>query len=569
VDNLAPRVTQLSIERQPNQYFGPNVFELDHAAGGTVAADPDGECDAPCARTVDYGVGGTEATFLAGPLGEEVTVTDGGPELEESATSEDYVFAVMVTDNTGNTDTRWATDPAETGEDVSYTTNDAEDDEDILQFFGWDATAPSIEIVTSPDDMEVNPDEAVVSLLPIDESEAPAGPSGFLADPFSVKVTRYLPGSTTCRSLESPAETYAAISCTTGGAGFRDNDGDFPLPEFVGQEGYFEYTIRLEDAAGNPAEELMFWILQDVTAPDVGGINSPSTIEGGESVTFEAEDNVELGSVIAYLGFDAVELGMPREVVGSFGFDAFDDEIELSVTTPRFIRSFQLNNGAGLPGAGPFMTNRVVFNVRDIAGERLRFVVDPWGTAPDQGLCPVYPAADVSTQNCTNTTEDIEDRVLAGSDGPVAAQFDDLATLNGVNPLHGLFLMQPPSESVICNNADRTDCPDEDTPISTQVSATATGPAGSFANPFSEVRFYFQNTEGRFDYIGSASVSVSDNTVESTRTFTYRATWNPTNPKVRPAGVAGTAYTVVAVGIDSDGDALGATPSTPITVHGN
>jgi hypothetical protein len=109
VDNLAPRITQLSIERAPNQYFGPVSFTLSHAAGATTPA-----CTAPCARSVDYGVGGQASTgtsdFLAGPASAPAPVGSGADAgLDESATSGAYVFGIALADLGGNLRTVFAT----------------------------------------------------------------------------------------------------------------------------------------------------------------------------------------------------------------------------------------------------------------------------------------------------------------------------------------------------------------------------------------------------------------------------------------------------------------------------
>jgi hypothetical protein len=91
-------------------------------------------------------------------------------------------------------------------------------------------------------------------------------------------------------------------------------------------------------------------------------------------------------------------------------------------------------------------------------------------------------------------------------------------------------------------------------PFSTVLTATVTGPAGTFANPFARLVFYFQDAGGRWQPIpGTVSVTATDNTVTSTRTFTFTLTWTPTG---LPTFVAN----VRAIGVNSTGNALVSQP---------
>jgi hypothetical protein len=599
VDNLAPRVTQLSVQRPPNQYFGPNVFELDHDDGGTTAVDApcddlneDGTIDnAPCARSVDYGVGGNTAVFMAGPLGEEIAVTPGGAELEETEDSEAYALAVVVTDKSGNSSTRWATDPDETGSDISVSTTRTEDDnDDFLQFFGWDATPPSIEIVNAPETEDVNPDEVTIpefDLLPVDESES-AGPSGFLDDPFSVKAERILPGATTCRDVE---DAYDAVSCTTGD-GFRVSDGIFDTPATAGQEGYFNFTIRLADAAGNTIEEdLVIWILEDITAPEVVGLDrlGAGAVEGGEDVDFAAdlEDNVDLGSITPFLGFGGTYVNFPHaggtdgvSVIGTFGPETLTGEHGGDITIANFLRHLDNASGnGGVPTNAGTDADEIMYHVRDMAGYQLRYMKSPWqtganGFGDDGGVC--------GGQNCTVATEGI-----SGVEGPDDPPFESLSDLNadGANPGFpnggdtpaafdfnwGSFRIQPfdAGDDVVCNSTEEDDCPTE-AANTIDFLTVLQGPRGSFVSPLSAVWFVYEDpaVPGVFHFITTASSSVVDNTIEETRTYRYRGTWNAADLKVRPAGDPGYIYNVYAVGITDDGDVLVST-AVAITVEGD
>ena len=94
-----------------------------------------------------------------------------------------------------------------------------------------------------------------------------------------------------------------------------------------------------------------------------------------------------------------------------------------------------------------------------------------------------------------------------------------------------------------------------------------TGPNSTFANPFARVEFYYQDpVNARWYQIGVGTPSASDNTVTSTRTWTYSVTWTVTGlldsagaPLVNPA------VPLVAVGVHSSGSAL-ISLGTPITI---
>lgn len=572
IDNLAPRVTQLSIERPPNQYFGPNIFNLSHAVGGVAG------CTAPCARTVDYGVGSQSSTgntiFLAGPPTAPVTVTSGGSELAESGTSNDYIFGVRTQDSHANQRTVWATSTTST---ISTSATSGSN-----RRFGWDATMPIHTVTAGPANNAVNPDETDAAINPIvvsfsDIATPPAGPSGFLANPVRVKTEHFafsLATNPTCRNPDS----LGSVSCSSNG-GFVQDDGMFFTPGDAAQgaprplDGYFNYSIFVQDAAANNSVTTMFLILEDVTAPAfTGGIVAPATINGGQAVGFSSAltDNVDLGSLIPYVGFGgATYIGYPLQSLGTFGptpLNGIDGGLVSIAAFPRSVEA----NAAGLPSGAVTMASEISYNVRDMAGQQLRYVVTPWPVAPDDGVCPLFNAPNTATQNCSNREVSIAFNVLAGVGGiPVTSQFTALNTANGLNPLHGLFTMQPPSNPIICNNTLLTNCTAA-LPTSTVLTADLTGPVGTFQTPFTEVRFYFVNGEGRADLIATATVLLEDNTISSTRTFHYTATWDATNLKVRPAGppAGGTAYAILAIGFNATGDGLASTVGV-VTVEGN
>jgi hypothetical protein len=125
----------------------------------------------------------------------------------------------------------------------------------------------------------------------------------------------------------------------------------------------------------------------------------------------------------------------------------------------------------------------------------------------------------------------------------------------------------------ICNTAPPTvaaGCASATQPTSTLLRATLTGPAGSFASPFASVNFYYlDNITGKAELIGPASVVVTDNTITSTRTYTYTGSWDATSLKVRPAAIGGVPTQFIAIGVTATGDALISSLGPVVNIHGN
>ena len=542
LDNLAPRVTQLNIVRL-NQYFNAS-FTPSHAIGAAA-------CTAPCARTVDYGVDRQNETgnavFLAGTSTSAlVDVTAGFGPLPETVTANTNLFGVRVEDALDNQRTVFATGTATI---VSNSATGA-------LLFGIDNTAPTMTVVALPADNSTNPGMPFAASVTF--SDAGVGPSGFLTNPARVKIERVTATGTVCIH----PDTGATVSCSNPVA----DDGNFTIPAV---DGYYTITVSVTDAAGNTSTSVTRLTLHDATAPTfTGGISTPVNITGGDPVSFTTAlaDNVELGSLIPYVGYGAaaIHLAWPLQEIGAYGPDPLTTTDAGNVTIPLFIRSVEGNTGAGLPNGTIANATTMNYEVRDEAGDQLRFVVSPWMAAPNDGLCPAAGTV-ASTQNCTTNNVSIDGLIA----DVTTSAWGSLTTANGANALHGLFTMPAPSAAQVCNNAAKTSCSPSSTPTTTTLTATVTGPAGTFTSPFAEVRFYYQDDTGKLIYIGSAAgSSITDESVTSTRTVTYTVVWDASTPKVRPAGDPGTAFTVVAIARNANGDALMSTTAA-VTVEGN
>jgi hypothetical protein len=583
IDNLAPRLGVFDMIR-PNQYYGPNSLAISAVvvtAPGTPTCPLStafGTID-PCVRSVDYGVGGqtegTNTTFAAlqtdgstsfavtgaASFAGKETTSANCPAIGNPAGCSDYRLSITIRDKHQNARTLWAT--------TTNTTFSTSATAAGVIRFGWDETLPTIAQVSGHANNSTNTTPIPTPAWVFGFSDSGIGPSGFNVNPVQTKLERFR-GIGTSPICLNP-NTGASISCTTN-SGFVADDGSVAHPDagLVSPNGYYQVTVQAQDAAGNNSTTLVVLTLHDRvvgSTPAVGGITEPTTITGGASATFTAalSDTVELGSLLPYVGFAGANfVAFPRQTIGTYGIDVLTGTNPGSVTVARFPRSLQLTTAAGLPTGAPASATDLFYALNDVAADRLLFVDTPWAAAPNDGLCPAVGAPDTGTQNCFLRQESI----AANVGGPFVAAFGVLNTLNGANAAHGLFAGQPPTNLVVCNNVARFSCPAATTPLTTGLSVTLTGPASTFVSPFVEVNFYYLDSLGRYILIGAGSSLITDNTVLNTRTITYSRTWDVSNPRVRPAGVAGTVYTVQAIGINGTGDQLMSSPVT-VTVHGN
>ncbi len=558
LDNLAPIVTNFNVTPAalcPGSaaaacYLGP-IFAF--ASGATIV-----QSGANFYSDTDGGVAGQTRVFRAGTAGSEVTVTtgtslstaNGGP--GESPVP-NYVVNVTTTDALGNARTVWA------GPNAALPLGSATG----AQLIGYDETIPTHTHLAGPADMTVNTGIAAGT---IGFTDSGIGPSGFLANPVQIKLERITAAGTVCLH----PDTGVTISCTTN-AGVVADDGAFTYPA---PDGYYRLTVFVRDQAWNFSVTSTRFTLNDITPPTMGGIVSPATIAGGSTVSFTSAlaDAVDLGSYFHYVffpGFGGVAISGVRTSIGTFGPSPINGTDAGAFTVTRFPRSIEGNSGGGLPTGAVSNATQVQLLTRDMAGHRLRYDVSPWAAFPNDGVCPVAGSADNAfTQNCRFRLDDITAAIVAGG-APGTSAYTALVTANGLNAAHGLWTINAPSATPICNNSARTSCPSSSTPLTTTLTAQITGPATVFQSPFVQVDFVYVNGEGRWELIGTAGAPVvTDNTVTNTRTITYTVTWDASNLKVRPAGAGGTAYLVAAFGRNATGDVLSSN-GTVVTVHGN
>jgi hypothetical protein len=350
--------------------------------------------------------------------------------------------------------------------------------------------------------------------------------------------------------------------CSAGpeGNGFIRTDGTFSLGG-VTDNAYWRIRYFVEDAAGNRTVQDTITTLIDTAAPTAGAVQSPSILTGNASASFSSTvaDNVELGDAQPVINYGAfMTLEEARTQIMAYGPPANAGSQTATATVTNFIRSIE-DYSAG-PGT-PVRANLVGFLLRDVAG------------VVDNAACPAV--ADAATQTATasgtvlgTATTPWPARTPAPN-GNCFIRTDDITTaVNAGIPTSATSASRERSlsftglTSFTVASSNPTVCSDRTTAIpgaggtapgcatgsqtATVLTASATGPTATFANPFARVNFYYQDpVSTRWVLIGtSTAASVTDNA--GNRTFMWTMPWNPAN------FVAG-AYPVRAVGVHTTG----------------
>ena len=528
LDNLAPRVTLLDITTATLGCASPSTNACYINDDFTfTSTNQNAATQSTLARTVDLGVDAQTTTFQAGTAAGSLTTVENGGQLPESQVASTYLLAATTTDALQNSRTVFATDVATcvSGSSTSVTAANLQPQAGscagvtAVQRFGVDITPPTLTVTAGPPNNGAN-DGTVYTFSFNDVGSSPtAGPSGFSANPVSIRVERVLATGTTC---------FGDAGAANANCSFVADDGTVTLPA---GEAYFRTTAFVTDQAGNTSAEIVRMTLIDVTAPVVGGIVAPSTITGGQNITLtaSASDNVELGDVQAAIQYGAVAtLGFDRRALATYGpTPDLVNSTTIQYQLDNFIHSIETTTAAGRPTGVITLADQAEFDVRDMAG------------VVDNVACPPNAASfcDVTTQSLVAN---------------VAAQNTSWSTSNptfaSANAAHGNFVQLAPNPATVCNGATGAACA-AGTSTSTTLRATATGPNTTFANPFARVLFFYIDAAGRAQLIGTATPSASDNTITATRTWTYSATFTPNG--FAPAG-----YQTFALGVDTQGRAL-------------
>jgi hypothetical protein len=557
VDNLAPRITQLNIIRQPpapeplvpspptNNFFAGTAVPLHAVESGAACTAPAGSSppSGPCARTVDYGVDSQtaagNATFQAGASSSSlVDVTANFNALPETPTAvgapaQPNLFQLTVKDALNNSRARFAT------ADITVVTTST----GSALLFGIDKTLPALTVVLAPPDNGAN-DGTTYQSSCTDVATTPVIPSGCPpATQILVKVERLRPTSptTACLNPNTGAVLGGQQSGCATNNGFFGDDGLFNIgnPSPVTNAAYYRVTQMAQDFAGNVSAAQTLLTLLDQVPPVLGNVNSPSTITGNTTVNFSADatDNIDLGDATPFILYaNGLNLANPASSIGQYGPAAFTTSAVAQASAPNFIRGVQTL------GQGSFSNaNNLAFVVRDAAGVVDNIVCPPAGT------------------NCAVTVLPITAAVTAGI--TASNPQTNFATGGGVTGGFTGWTIAA-SNATVCNgttqSAGPTPQPCPTNPTNTSLTASLTTQNPNLGTPFERVNFYAQNAGGVSSLIGTATAGTSSVSGGVT-TVAYTFSWTPLN--VTP-GV----YQVFAIGVNNRGDGLINAAAVAITI---
>jgi hypothetical protein len=286
----------------------------------------------------------------------------------------------------------------------------------------------------------------------------------------------------------------------------------------------------------------------------MGSIAVPAALTGGASASFatSAQDNLDIISWDFTLAYPVSPAGNP---VASFPIRSVSTQIHapfsgtlitaqtFNLVAPSFIRSMNVTAGNAPPNSTGILPASIAARVTD-AGNNVSAVNAGTGA----GFSNIAAAA-------INTTN------------PALTNFS--VSPNAAQPL---AVMQ--TFAVTNAAANISNCPDAGcaggvnpaNPTTVNLTAASSGAEGAkfqFANPFTSVQFYyFDPVSSEYILIGSSSVpTVTDNATATVRTFTWTfPAWNP------PASLGVGAANIVAVGVNSRGDALASAVNNLITL---
>lgn len=294
--------------------------------------------------------------------------------------------------------------------------------------------------------------------------------------------------------------------------------GTGSITDNAGAEGYYTLTAQMTDVAGNAAPTPAFTrlFLVDATAPTfTGNVGMNAQYAGNAPAAFtnlQITDNLDLKRLFGVVNYAAagVDLEYPAQSIGSFGLP-LEKTFSGTYTIPSLIRCINPANTFAL----------------NLAAEATQITFIAEDQANNQGtVAPVVGALQAALDNC-------------GAVGNVTApaainSFADSAVNYGT----GKTQVSIGGTTTTINSANVV--------LTTIVDVTL----DNSPEPFTRVEYYYQNAAGNWVRIGQSAAGVLNQTV-TTRTWTYKFTWDP------DATVPVNATTnVIAIGVDAQGDAV-------------
>jgi hypothetical protein len=376
--------------------------------------------------------------------------------------------------------------------------------------------------------------------------------SGFNTTPLTTKLTRLAidPATNAAASVNSAFGCPIGFSANSGTCGTAAAAGTISADNASGIDGYYTYTSTIMDVARNVGNTLTRTVVVDRVAPTMGGIAVPATITGGQPASFatSAVDNLDLVSTDYTLSYAITPAGAATALdIRANGAPigvAFDNVLttaaSFSLSVPSFIRNVASTNAGGVPQNNGVLPSQIAVRVYDAAGN---------ASAP--GVAVINPA-NVSTPPI----------------GPAITNYS-AAQSNGAVFTGSGFQVSNAVANV--SNCPATGSCTPANPTTVTLSATAQGTEGlafQFLNPFTSVQFYYLDAgyvgaTNQWILIGSATApTVTDNAGQTVRTFT----WTLGTAFDPPAALGAAPLNIIAVGVNSLGDALVSAQNANITL---
>jgi hypothetical protein len=467
-------------------------------------------------------------------------------DLAETLSNTSYVVRVFETDKLGNarcTDLANAQNTINSGTFANGT-------------FGVDKTAPTDTLGGNTKDQQTI-DSAFVA-----NNGVPAFTNTYFDVPLASGFSSLPLLTTLTRLAIDPATGAASTSTTAFGCpiGFKSSNstcaiGNTPAGGTIAVDakdstgassaidGYYTYNAQIIDNARNTGNTVTRSIVIDRKAPSMGGIAVPATITGGTSASFatSATDNLDLVGTDYTLSYNTTPSGAAQPLniraTGNNIGTAFDNVLtttaSFNLTVPFFIRNVATTSAGSSPQANGVPAASITARVYDAAGNA--------STPPG-----------ATTINSANLPQNgLTDYTALQSNGATFQAF--FVSTAGSNV----------SNCASCTKAN---------PASVTLTADAMGsesnvaPAFQFQSPFSSVQFYYLDSgyagaSNEWILIGSSSSpGGTDNSNQTVRTYRWSVTWTP--PAALPPGAAN----VIAIGVNSKGDALATANNTSVTL---
>ncbi|HEY9229169.1 MAG TPA: hypothetical protein VIP11_21135, partial [Gemmatimonadaceae bacterium] len=517
------------------------VFAFDVSGGASIPGTAMGSSGTSTSSGVCGGL-----TAAGSPW---VDVTANPNALIEGPVNTRYAIRALETDRLGNSRcTDLATLPN------SINSNPATF---VRAFIGVDKTKPTVpnerlqnsneNILAVDQNGTINAAQAVTNFI----FAATDNLSGFGANPVLTRLRRRDPQNTGSGACVIGSGSSCSMTARPIQGVLVDNAS--------GIDGIYTYEAIVQDLAANrdtlPSRTAMI----DRVVPVMGGIQVQALIQGGTQVNFptNATDNLDLLRSNFSLRYPIAAAGSAAQLIlradgPTFGaaFDAtFETNRSFSYTVNSFVRSVATTDAGGVPQNNAVRPDQISGRAIDAVGN----VSLVSNAAIGAANIPIpFPGATNNGQ--TN----------------FAAPQPNTATFNS-------FQFTAPAAAVNVSNCSATlGClplatppvaPANATTVTLSVAAVGSEsvgpPAFQFQNPFpSGVSFYYQDAAST-EWVLIATVTgatVSDNVAATLRTFTWSLQWDPAESIV--VGVT----PVVAVGVNSIGDALASPVNANITI---